>query len=120
LLRAAALDSQHETAEALRATEVARGLDPSDPLPRVQAALLYELRLGDGAAALEEWRAAAALARARALGESVELGDEAPPAVPPPAQGLGVDLTATLLWAQARVNVERYEARLAAAQQARP
>ena len=112
LLRAAALDTEGDVNEALRATELARGLDPTDPLPRVQAALLYELRLGDPAAALEEWRAAATLARARALGEGAEEESSAP--------GIGVDLTAMLLWAQSRVNVERYEAQLAAAGGATP
>ena len=121
LLRAAALDSQGDPQEALRAAQDARGLDPSDPLPRVQAAMLYELRLGDPAAALEEWRAAASLARARALGESdVEGAVDGDADGPSPASGIGVDLTAMLLWAQSQVKVERYEAQLAAAGQAGP
>jgi tetratricopeptide (TPR) repeat protein len=91
-MRAAALDAEGDPAAALAEIERARRVDPRDPLPAAQAALVHELRLGDREEAARLWSEVAVLARDVALG------------------GSPIDLDAMLLWGQARVRVERYEA----------
>lgn len=99
LLEAAAHEARGDPYAALAAAAAAREADPSDPLPLVQMALVQEYRLDDPARAAELWERVAELAKARVLGTNAA-SSERP-----------LDASALLIWAQARVRVERFEER---------